>query len=103
MVSKRKKSTKKVQGTTEPIEEDIIVMPFFGDAIPEVQSGDATILLTATENVDEPKVQIIDETSKLLNLLNDSPKVPLIRTLEEATIFVDKYRVWKRDVRTATR
>ena len=99
MVSKRKKSTKKVQGTDEPI---VVLDETSTDVLTSEQEA-SVMIMTATDTVEEPKVQFVDETPKLLNLLNDSPKVPLIRTLEEATIFVDKYRVWKRDVRTATR
>ena len=75
MVSKRKKSAKKVQKPTEPIEEPV---------------------------VEEAEPVFVDETPKLLQLLADAPAVPYISTIHDAVKFADKYRVWKLRVKAET-
>jgi hypothetical protein len=118
MVSK-KKTAKKDAGTTEKVEAQVDEASGLSLAVePEVEAktvnvdeestlevpekASTTKTETAEQPIEEPKAAFVDETTKLLNLLGDSPPVPLILTIEDAVKFVDRYRVWKLKVKAET-
>ena len=104
MVSKRKKTAKKVQEPTEKVEAPLKV-----DEEPVVAFvNEESTLETVDEIVDEekaepePKVKFIDETPKLIALLADAPPVPLLTNMHQTIAFVDDYRRWKLRVKAET-
>ena len=109
MVSKRKKSAKQVQGTTEKVTE--------ATETPKIDENDEESTKTPKWAPDDeqiksfediakesktPKASFIDETPKLLQLLNDAPKVPLLTNMRDTTQFIDDYRRWKERVKAET-
>lgn len=87
---RKKKTAKKDEKPTEKVEEPT--------EAPK-EELETEVIEKVAETPTEPEVTFIDETPKLLNLLDDAPPVPLITNIHEAVKFVDKYRVWKEHVK----